>query len=112
MREDLINDRGLPDDGDAPHGATTLGADQRVDLDDLPQELRPPARRASAGASGRAGTIGTAVPVSGMGVRTRARNSSGSTVSYEYGRTQTPTREAPERNVASLEGADFGFAFA
>lgn len=30
---------------------------------------------------------------------------------YEYGRTQNPTREALERNVASLEGADFGFAF-
>ena len=31
---------------------------------------------------------------------------------YEYGRTHNPTREALERNVASLEGADFGFAFA
>ncbi|MBA2628168.1 MAG: cystathionine gamma-synthase [Gemmatimonadales bacterium] len=30
---------------------------------------------------------------------------------YEYGRTQNPTREALERNVASLEGADYGFAF-
>jgi cystathionine beta-lyase/cystathionine gamma-synthase len=31
---------------------------------------------------------------------------------YEYGRTHNPTREALERNVASLEGGDFGFAFA
>ncbi|HEX5387735.1 MAG TPA: PLP-dependent aspartate aminotransferase family protein [Gemmatimonadales bacterium] len=31
---------------------------------------------------------------------------------YEYGRTQNPTREALERNVASLEGGEFGFAFA
>ena len=31
---------------------------------------------------------------------------------YEYGRTQNPTREALERNVASLEGGTFGFAFA
>ena len=31
---------------------------------------------------------------------------------YEYARTQNPTREALERNVASLEGAEFGFAFA
>ena len=31
---------------------------------------------------------------------------------YEYGRTQNPTREALERNVASLEGAEYGFAFA
>jgi cystathionine gamma-lyase len=30
---------------------------------------------------------------------------------YEYARTQNPTREALERNVASLEGADYGFAF-
>jgi cystathionine beta-lyase/cystathionine gamma-synthase len=31
---------------------------------------------------------------------------------YEYARTQNPTREALERNVASLEGATHGFAFA
>ncbi|HET8625465.1 MAG TPA: cystathionine gamma-synthase [Gemmatimonadales bacterium] len=30
---------------------------------------------------------------------------------YEYARTQNPTREALERNVAALEGGDFGFAF-
>jgi cystathionine beta-lyase/cystathionine gamma-synthase len=30
---------------------------------------------------------------------------------YEYGRTQNPTREVLERNVASLEGATHGFAF-
>jgi cystathionine beta-lyase/cystathionine gamma-synthase len=30
---------------------------------------------------------------------------------YEYGRTQNPTREALERNVASLEGATYGMAF-
>jgi cystathionine beta-lyase/cystathionine gamma-synthase len=30
---------------------------------------------------------------------------------YEYARTQNPTREALERNVASLEGAEYGFAF-
>jgi cystathionine beta-lyase/cystathionine gamma-synthase len=31
---------------------------------------------------------------------------------YEYGRTQNPTREAFERNVASLEGGRYAFAFA
>src|ERR687885_1113981 len=31
---------------------------------------------------------------------------------YEYARTQNPTRLAVERNVAALEGARFGFAFA
>lgn len=30
---------------------------------------------------------------------------------YEYARTQNPTREALERNVAALEGAQHGFAF-
>jgi cystathionine beta-lyase/cystathionine gamma-synthase len=30
---------------------------------------------------------------------------------YEYARTQNPTREALERNVAALEGATAGFAF-
>jgi cystathionine beta-lyase/cystathionine gamma-synthase len=31
---------------------------------------------------------------------------------YEYARTQNPTRAALERNLAALEGARFGFAFA
>ncbi|MEO8199023.1 MAG: cystathionine gamma-synthase [Gemmatimonadota bacterium] len=30
---------------------------------------------------------------------------------YEYARTQNPTREALERNIANLEGGEFGFAF-
>ena len=31
---------------------------------------------------------------------------------YEYARTQNPTRTALEKNIAALEGARFGFAFA
>ncbi|MBS1792903.1 MAG: cystathionine gamma-synthase [Acidobacteria bacterium] len=31
---------------------------------------------------------------------------------YEYARTQNPTRAALEKNIAALEGARFGFAFA
>jgi cystathionine gamma-lyase/cystathionine beta-lyase/cystathionine gamma-lyase/homocysteine desulfhydrase len=31
---------------------------------------------------------------------------------YEYARTQNPTRAALEQNIAALEGARFGFAFA
>src|SRR5919112_1009971 len=31
---------------------------------------------------------------------------------YEYARTQNPTRSAVERNIAALEGAKYGFAFA
>src|SRR5678815_1033644 len=30
---------------------------------------------------------------------------------YEYARTQNPTREALERNVAALEGGTHGFAY-
>jgi cystathionine gamma-lyase len=35
----------------------------------------------------------------------------GQHLGYEYARTQNPTREALERNVASLEGGTYGFAF-
>src|SRR3954447_1388408 len=31
---------------------------------------------------------------------------------YEYARTQNPTRSALEKNIAALENARFGFAFA
>lgn len=31
---------------------------------------------------------------------------------YEYARTKNPTRSALEQNIAALEGANFGFAFA
>jgi cystathionine beta-lyase/cystathionine gamma-synthase len=31
---------------------------------------------------------------------------------YEYARTQNPTRSAVERNIAALEGARYGYAFA
>ena len=31
---------------------------------------------------------------------------------YEYARTQNPTRSAVEQNIAALEGAKYGFAFA
>ncbi|MDH3571603.1 MAG: PLP-dependent transferase, partial [Gemmatimonadota bacterium] len=31
---------------------------------------------------------------------------------FEYARTRNPTRDALERNVAALEGAEHGFAFA
>jgi cystathionine beta-lyase/cystathionine gamma-synthase len=36
----------------------------------------------------------------------------GSNKGYEYARSRNPTREALERNVAALEGARHGFAFA
>ncbi len=36
----------------------------------------------------------------------------GGHLGYEYARVQNPTREALERNLASLEGGNFGLAFA
>lgn len=35
----------------------------------------------------------------------------GAPLGYEYARTQNPTREALERNIAALEGGTHGFAF-
>jgi cystathionine beta-lyase/cystathionine gamma-synthase len=43
---------------------------------------------------------------------TYAQESLGKNKGYEYARTQNPTRSAVERNIAALEGARFGFAFA
>ncbi|MGI8812670.1 MAG: cystathionine gamma-synthase [Pyrinomonadaceae bacterium] len=43
---------------------------------------------------------------------TYAQEGLGKHKGYEYARTQNPTRSALERNIAALEGAKFGFAFA
>jgi cystathionine beta-lyase/cystathionine gamma-synthase len=43
---------------------------------------------------------------------TYAQDALGRNKGYEYARTQNPTRSAVERNIAALEGAQFGFAFA
>ena len=43
---------------------------------------------------------------------TYAQDALGKNKGYEYARTQNPTRAALERNIAALEGAKFGFAFA
>src|SRR6185436_10675327 len=43
---------------------------------------------------------------------TYAQDGLGRHKGYEYARTQNPTRSALERNIAALEGARFGFAFA
>ena len=43
---------------------------------------------------------------------TYAQDALGKNKGYEYARTQNPTRSAVERNVAALEGASFGYAFA
>src|SRR6187455_2538235 len=43
---------------------------------------------------------------------TYAQDGLGKHKGYEYARTQNPTRLALERNLAALEGARFGYAFA
>jgi cystathionine gamma-lyase/cystathionine beta-lyase/cystathionine gamma-lyase/homocysteine desulfhydrase len=43
---------------------------------------------------------------------TYAQEALGKNKGYEYARTQNPTRSALERNIAALENARFGFAFA
>ncbi|MBA3440412.1 MAG: cystathionine gamma-synthase [Pyrinomonadaceae bacterium] len=43
---------------------------------------------------------------------TYAQEGLGKHKGFEYARTQNPTRLALERNIAALEGAQFGFAFA
>src|ERR687884_1362225 len=43
---------------------------------------------------------------------TYAQDGLGRHKGYEYARTQNPTRAALESNIAALEGARFGYAFA
>jgi cystathionine beta-lyase/cystathionine gamma-synthase len=43
---------------------------------------------------------------------TYAQDALGKHKGYEYARTQNPTRAALEKNIAALEGARFGYAFA
>src|SRR5438477_8928657 len=43
---------------------------------------------------------------------TYAQEGLGKHKGFEYARTQNPTRFALERNIAALEGAKFGYAFA
>ncbi len=43
---------------------------------------------------------------------TYAQDALGQHKGYEYARTQNPTRAALERNIAALEGAEYGYAFA
>jgi cystathionine beta-lyase/cystathionine gamma-synthase len=43
---------------------------------------------------------------------TYAQDGLGKHKGYEYARTQNPTRAALEKNIAALEGARFGYAFA
>jgi len=63
-----------------------------------------------AGQTPDAGTGAIAVPV--FQTSTYLQPRLGSHLGYEYARTQNPTREALEANVAALESGAFGVAFA
>jgi hypothetical protein len=43
VRQDLVDHRRLRDEGDDPHDAVARGAHERVDLEELLEERRPPA---------------------------------------------------------------------
>jgi cystathionine beta-lyase/cystathionine gamma-synthase len=55
-------------------------------------------------------TGAVAVPI--YQTSTYAQEAVGVHKGYEYARTQNPTRSALETNIAALEGARYGFAFA
>ena len=55
-------------------------------------------------------TGAVAVPI--YQTSTYAQDALGEHKGYEYARTQNPTRTALETNIAALEGAKYGFAFA
>ncbi len=57
-----------------------------------------------------ASTGAVSVPI--FQTSTYAQDALGVHRGYEYARTQNPTRSALETNIAALEGAKFGFAFA
>src|ERR1700716_79008 len=63
-----------------------------------------------AGQEPEAATGAVTVPI--YQTSTYAQEGLGKNKGYEYARTQNPTRAALERNLAALEGASFGFAFA
>jgi len=49
MREDLLNDLGLLDEGDDPHGSATAGTHEGVHLVDLLDQTSPGALRCGGG---------------------------------------------------------------
>lgn len=80
----------------------------RVFDDDLSAEFGTRAIHAGQRPEPLAGAIMTPVYLTS----TYVQGGLGENKGYEYARGKNPTREALERNVASLEGAQHGFAFA
>ncbi|MGH9028304.1 MAG: cystathionine gamma-synthase [Acidimicrobiales bacterium] len=78
----------------------------RLDLEGLGFETR--AVHGGTGADPATGAVNTPVHLSS----TFKQDAVGSTRGFEYARTQNPTRESLEANLALLEEAAFGFGFA
>ncbi len=85
-----------------PHGRMT-----RILPDDLDHHFATRAVHAGQEPEPLAGAVMTPI----YQTSTYVQEGLGRHKGYEYARTQNPTREALERNVASLEGGTFGFAF-
>ncbi|HUL04324.1 MAG TPA: cystathionine gamma-synthase [Gemmatimonadales bacterium] len=79
----------------------------QVSGDDLKQRLGTRAVHAGAVPDPLAGAVMTPI----YQTSTYIQDALGRHKGYEYARTQNPTREALERNVAALEGGRHGFAF-
>ncbi|HEY9448183.1 MAG TPA: PLP-dependent aspartate aminotransferase family protein [Gemmatimonadaceae bacterium] len=80
----------------------------RIYKDDLDSSFGTRAIHAGQRPEPLAGAIMTPVYLTS----TYVQDALGENKGYEYARSKNPTREALERNVASLEGAKHGFAFA
>ena len=80
----------------------------RLEHDDLPHGFATRAVHAGQIPDPLAGAVMTPI----YQTSTYVQEGLGRNKGYEYARTQNPTREALERNVASLEGGTYGFAFA
>ena len=82
------------------------GVDDRLDLSHLGFETR--AVHAGSGADPSTGAVNTPVYLSS----TFKQDAVGEHRGFEYARTANPSRASLESNIASLEDAQFGFAFA
>src|SRR5918912_480915 len=88
--------------------ATTRAAMTRINDDDLSGAFGTRAIHAGQRPDPTSGAIMTPI----YQTSTYVQEGLGRHKGYEYARGKNPTREALERNVAALEGATHGFAFA
>jgi cystathionine gamma-lyase len=94
--------------GASTGGVRYLSAMTRIFEDDLPAGFGTRAIHAGQRPEPLAGAIMTPVYLTS----TYVQEGIGENKGYEYARSKNPTREALERNVAALESARHGFAFA